>query len=63
MAARLAEFGPGSGLIFLDEVKCEGTETTLLGCEAQEIGDHNCRSLEDASVFCPCEYTRYTNTL
>ncbi len=54
-AAFGANFGEGSGLIFLDNVDCVGTEETLLDCRAAEIGNHNCRSSEDAGVFCPCE--------
>lgn len=61
MAARLAAFGPGEGLIVLDEVNCNGTETSLFDCRARELGEHNCRSSEDASVYCPCEhYGLYT---
>ena len=48
-----ANFGPGSGLIYLDNVRCTGTEATLLACRGQDPGDHNCRPTEDAGVFCP----------
>ena len=50
-----ALFGPGEGLIFLDNVECAGNESTLLNCRAQELGNHNCNPSEDAGVFCPCE--------
>ena len=50
-----AVFGAGAGFIVLDEVDCTGNEKTLLGCRASELGTHNCRSSEDAGVYCPCE--------
>ena len=55
VAARRAKFGPGNGFIILDEVNCNGSESSLLQCRAAEIGVHNCVSLEDSSVYCPCE--------
>ncbi len=54
-AIHTAHFGAGSGLIVLDNVECTGNEMTLLGCRAQPLGDHNCDSIEDSSLFCPCE--------
>ena len=53
---RNANFGPGSGLIYLDNVRCTGTEATLLACRGQDPGDHNCRPTEDAGVFCPSKW-------
>ena len=50
-----AYFGEGSGLIVLDQVECLGNETSLLSCRAQAFGNHNCRSQEDSSVYCPCK--------
>ena len=52
-AASNAAFGPGSGLIFLDNVECEGTEDSLLDCRGQDAGNHNCGRFEDAGVYCP----------
>jgi deleted-in-malignant-brain-tumors protein 1 len=48
-----AQFGSGSGLIFLDDVDCEGDEDTLLECGGQGVGLHNCNPSEDAGVYCP----------
>lgn len=62
-AIRNARFGPGGGLIILDEVLCRGNETTLLSCRAQELGSHNCLPTEDAGVFCPCEICLLKNNI
>ncbi|XP_041485964.1 deleted in malignant brain tumors 1 protein-like [Lytechinus variegatus] len=47
-----AEFGEGSGEIFLDEVQCNGTETNIQNCKHNGIRVHNCMHKEDASVIC-----------
>ncbi|XP_043923297.1 HHIP-like protein 1 [Protopterus annectens] len=51
--AKRAEFGEGSDLnILLDDVKCTGTEKTLLDCQRVKIGKHNCTHKEDVGVIC-----------
>jgi len=47
-----AHFGQGVGLIFLDNVQCVGTESSIFYCPANPIGDENCGHHEDASVIC-----------
>ena len=47
-----AYFGRGTGGIFLDNVGCRGTESTLLSCYNPGIGYHNCRHTADAGVRC-----------
>ena len=47
-----ATFGEGTGRIWLDELSCLGTETTLLDCRHNSWGDHDCDHDEDASVRC-----------
>ncbi|CAI8020900.1 Deleted in malignant brain tumors 1 protein [Geodia barretti] len=56
-----AEFGPGSGLIFLDNVNCNGTESNLLQCRGNEPGNHDCGHSEDAGVYCPDPTANCTN--
>ncbi|NXG47963.1 SRCRL protein, partial [Psilopogon haemacephalus] len=47
-----ARFGQGSGLIWLDDVGCDGTESALTQCPARPWGHNNCNHGEDASVVC-----------
>ena len=47
-----AYFGRGSGGIFLDNVRCRGTESSLLNCANNGIGVHNCDHSADAGVTC-----------
>jgi len=51
-APQTAQFGEGSGSIWLDDVQCLGHEITLESCQHNEWGDHNCKHSEDASVIC-----------
>ena len=51
-----APFGEGTDPIFLDDVGCAGTESSLLSCSHIGIGVHNCVHPEDAGVACiPCK--------
>lgn len=63
VAVSFAQFGQGTGSIWLDNVNCAGTEARLAACPANPIGSHNCIHAEDAGVRCqpsgttppPCE--------
>ncbi|XP_069063302.1 HHIP-like protein 1 [Pleurodeles waltl] len=51
--AKKVEFGEGVDLrILLDDVRCVGTEGTLLECRRSKIGQHNCGHEEDVGVIC-----------
>ena len=51
-APQRARFGQGSGKIWLDEVQCQGNETSIVNCRHRPWGVHNCGHHEDASVIC-----------
>ena len=47
-----AYYGRGSGPIWLDNVQCSGTATSLHNCSSNGIGLHNCGHNEDVGVVC-----------
>ena len=51
-APREANFGQGSGTIWMDDVQCHGAEQQLGQCVQAGWGNSNCDHSEDASVIC-----------
>ncbi|XP_036975453.1 scavenger receptor cysteine-rich domain-containing group B protein [Acanthopagrus latus] len=47
-----AFFGPGTGTILLDNLKCTGMEASLHNCSHISWAVHNCDHTEDAGVTC-----------
>ncbi|KAG9267932.1 neurotrypsin-like [Astyanax mexicanus] len=45
-------FGEGAGLILLDDVQCEGSESSLLECKHSMWGRHDCSHSEDVGIRC-----------
>ncbi|NWS11906.1 MARCO protein, partial [Pachyramphus minor] len=44
--------GGGTGTIWLDEVNCRGSESSIFYCAKNDWGSHNCGHSEDAGVEC-----------
>jgi len=46
------KYGPGTGQIWLDDVICDGNETSIASCQHRPWAIHNCHHDEDVSVAC-----------
>ena len=45
-------YGPGSGPIWLDNVHCTGSETSIANCQHNFWQDHNCNHTQDVAIVC-----------
>ncbi|XP_041660917.1 scavenger receptor cysteine-rich type 1 protein M130-like [Cheilinus undulatus] len=59
-AKKQAFFGEGKEAIWLDDVQCTGSETSILNCQHRPIGENNCGHGEDAGVICS-DHVRMVN--
>ncbi|XP_076153331.1 scavenger receptor cysteine-rich domain-containing protein DMBT1-like [Alosa pseudoharengus] len=51
-ALKGAQFGPGSGGIWMSDVECVGSESRVKDCKSQRWGAENCGHHQDAGVIC-----------
>ena len=54
-------YGPGTGPIYFDNMRCTGNEANLMQCRSNPPGVHNCHHYEDAAVKCTGIYIIITN--
>ncbi|XP_031574161.1 deleted in malignant brain tumors 1 protein-like [Actinia tenebrosa] len=47
-----AAYGQGAGPIWMDDVRCSGSESSLFQCEHKELEEHSCGHYHDAGVAC-----------
>jgi len=46
------KYGPGRGPIWLDDIQCTGSETSIADCQHGGWRVHNCWHGEDVSISC-----------
>ena len=55
-------YGPGTGMIWLSNVNCVGSETSLLNCTYSGWGNTGCDHTQDAGVVCSDGELRFVHT-
>jgi hypothetical protein len=61
-ATLLSMFGRATGPIWLDDVICSGSESSLLDCARSTQGSSNCDHAEDAGAVCTGKSRAHTHT-
>ena len=51
----------GTGQIVLDDLQCTGSESRLIDCPHNGLGNHNCDHSEDAGIRCTGMVLRLSN--
>ncbi|XP_067858916.1 deleted in malignant brain tumors 1 protein-like [Heptranchias perlo] len=59
----VAHFGPGTGEIVLDDIKCQGDEQYLWNCPNNGWLSHNCQHIEDVAVNCSAALETQSSTV
>ncbi|XP_069120540.1 neurotrypsin-like [Argopecten irradians] len=52
---KMKNFGPGSGIIWMDDLACSGVESALSNCKFNGWGNDNCQHSEDVGIVCEGE--------
>ena len=58
--ALTTDFADGAGQIWLDNVRCVGTETRLIDCPAGALGTNACGHSSDGGVRCSAAMVTFT---
>ncbi|XP_067336942.1 lysyl oxidase homolog 3B isoform X1 [Channa argus] len=58
-----ARMGQGMGPIYMNEVKCLGTEKSIWNCPYRNITSEDCKHVEDAAVRCNVPYMGLENSI
>lgn len=56
-------FGPGSGMVWLDDLRCLGHEASVKDCQHLPWGQTNCDHTEDVGLHCTMASTITTDTV
>ena len=53
MINQISRYGPGAGPVLLDNVLCDGSESSLTECTSDSLNTEvNCNNSEDIGVIC-----------